>query len=207
MVSCMKLLAALTVIVSTTASSLEKRGPSVVIGYRTVSQKAAKLYHDAGNTLVYSGGSSDQLGPGAYISPILGDWPLEGEQFWVCAILADSTAWDSLNKAWVPETSNICGPLWYAQGAPNRNTYLQDVGGSGFTTSNTVLLSKITGFHPEKLQILIPKAILDQKNGLKFNVQCVQQTDKQGIADISVYGNIDWYSWKDVKGTPQYANP
>ncbi|KAI0157857.1 hypothetical protein GGR52DRAFT_179179 [Hypoxylon sp. FL1284] len=207
MVFCVKLLTALAAIISVGSSSLEKRGPSIVIGYRTVGQEAAKLYHDAGNTLVYSGASSDQLGPGAYISPIPEDWPLEGDQFWVCAILADSSAWNLVNKAWMPDESDDCGPLWYSQGETNRNKYLRDVGGQGFTTSNIVLLSKITGFHPEKLQILIPKAILGKKDGLKFNVQCAQQTNRQAVAEIAVYGNVDWYSWVNVKGTPQHVNP
>ncbi|KAI1771034.1 hypothetical protein F4818DRAFT_220325 [Hypoxylon cercidicola] len=204
MVLCTKLLTAWTLVVSIAASSLEKRGKSVIVGYRTVNSEFAQRYHDAGNTLVYSKShSSDQLGPGAYISPTRGDWPLQGDTFWDCAILADSSAWDRVNKAWVPEFgTDPCTPLWYSKGESNRNAYLGDL---GFTASNTVLLSKIDGF--EKLQILVPPALIDKSGGMNFNVQCAKQTNQQGIAAISIYGDVDWYSWLDVGGTPQHVNP
>ena len=82
-----------------------------------ISQKTAKSYHDAGNTLTYKkGSSSDQLGPGAYISPILGDWPTS-DAYWDCAIFADTLPWDLVNKAWVPATAEDgCTPLWWANG-------------------------------------------------------------------------------------------
>ena len=37
---------------------------------------------------------------------------------WDCAILADSDAWNLVNKAWVPETADDgCTPLWYNVGS------------------------------------------------------------------------------------------
>ncbi|KAI0887521.1 uncharacterized protein GGS22DRAFT_110619 [Annulohypoxylon maeteangense] len=172
------------------------------------SQKQAQKYHDAGNTLTYNpelGVSSEQLGPGAYISPIRADWPMSDSN-WDCAILADSTAWNLVNKAWVPETADDgCTPLWYNKGKPNRDAYLSGIGGPGFTTSNTVLLSQIHQF--EKLQILIPSSLMGKSGGLNLNVQCAAKTNQQGIGEISVYGDVDWYSWTNVKGTPQYVNP
>ncbi|KAI3320492.1 hypothetical protein HD806DRAFT_506599 [Xylariaceae sp. AK1471] len=206
MIPSAKLWTALTFIVSIAAFSLDKRGSSVIIGYRTVSPAAAKDYHDAGNTLTYKKGhSSDQLGPGAYISPIRGDWPMEDIN-WDCAILADSSAWNLVNKAWLPATADDgCTPLWWAKGEPNRNAYLKDIGGPGFTTSNTVLLSQIDGF--EKLQILIPPTLIGKSGGLNIVVQCAEKKNQQGIDEISVYGDVDWYSWPNAKGTPQHVNP
>ncbi|KAI2631043.1 hypothetical protein GGR54DRAFT_182687 [Hypoxylon sp. NC1633] len=206
MVLCTRLFTSLAVIVSIAASSLEKRGPSIILGYRTVGPDQAESYHKAGNTLVYQQGhSSDQLGPGAYISPILGDWPQEGGTFWDCAILADSTAWSSVNKAWLPESIGSCTPLWFSKGEPNRNAYLQGLG-AGFTTSNTVLFSQIHGFK-EKLQMLIPPTLMGSSGGLNIHVQCAQKSNTKDIADISIYGDVDWYSWPDVAGTPQHVNP
>ena len=86
-----------------------------------VLQELAKKYYDAGNTLVYiQGHSSDQLGPGAYISPIRADWPM-ADVNWDCAVLADSTAWNLVNKAWVPSVADDgCTPLWWAKGSEFR---------------------------------------------------------------------------------------
>jgi hypothetical protein len=92
----------------------------------------------------------------------------------------------------------------------NRNAYLQSVGGSGFTTSNTVLFSQISGTGgpgqlPFKVQILIPKTLFGKAGGLNLNVQCAARSNQQGIDEIDIYGDVDWYSWINVKGTPQRA--
>jgi hypothetical protein len=58
--------------------------------------------------------NSQQLGPGTYMSPILGDWAGPSNA-WYCATLADSGPWNLVNKAWVPETDG-CTPLWWGQG-------------------------------------------------------------------------------------------
>ncbi|RDL34767.1 Uncharacterized protein BP5553_07895 [Venustampulla echinocandica] len=195
-----KLWTALTFIVSVTASSLDKRGSSVIIGYRTVSAAQAQGYKNAGNTLAWSESrSSDQLGEGVYISPRIADWPGASTN-WDCAILADSNAWNLVNKAWVP-ASDGCTPLWWKIGDPNRPAYLKALGGSSFTPSNTALLSRIDGF--ELLQLLIPPQLLGAKGGLKISVQCAAKTDTEGIAAISIYGDVDWSSWLNVKGTVQ----
>ena len=59
--------------------------------------------------------SSEQLGSGVYISPKLGDWAGSAIGLY-CAILADSSAWNLVNKAWVPEVDG-CKPLWYGEGS------------------------------------------------------------------------------------------
>ncbi|KAL9074799.1 MAG: hypothetical protein Q9157_004265 [Trypethelium eluteriae] len=191
MVSNARIWTALVLLIPIAASSLIKRGPSVIIGYRSVNPDAVQSYQKAGNTLTYKkGSSSDQLGPGVYISPVLGDWVMGS---WECAILADSDAWNKINKAWVPEIADDgCTPLWWSNG-----------GGSGFTTDNTVLLSKIDITGQQKLQLMIPAALIGGSGGLKLQVQCVEKTNQEGLNQIGVYGNADWYSWSDVKGTPQ----
>lgn len=115
-----------------TSHVLLKRAP-VVIGYRTVDlvgiwrastanqnlananwQKQINQLAKAGNTLFYDPDrvTLSQTGKGSYLSPKLGDW---AAGTWCCAILADSAAWDQVNKAWMPP--NDCDkPLWWDQG-------------------------------------------------------------------------------------------
>ncbi|KAJ8123181.1 hypothetical protein ONZ43_g810 [Nemania bipapillata] len=188
----------LTLIVASAVAFIDKRGSSIVVGYRSVSADVAKQYHDAGDTLITPvlkrPPSSDQLGPGAYISPKRADWPLVPPDVWDCAILAESTAWNLANKAWVPKTADDgCTPLWYnegSKGVSNRDAYLQSIGGTGFTTSNTLLFSQISG---------------TGAGGLNLKVQCAARSNQKGIDDIDFYGDVDWYSWTNVKGTPQRA--
>lgn len=86
----------------------------------------AEDYEKNGNKLVMDTRprpSSDQLGPGVYISPKAGDWfPSPGK--YVCALYADTTQWDPANKAWVPEKITVnfdtpseddegCIPAWW----------------------------------------------------------------------------------------------
>ncbi|KAI0394192.1 hypothetical protein F5Y17DRAFT_458232 [Xylariaceae sp. FL0594] len=203
MVSSLKLWTTLlSLIVTASALALDKRVQYIPIGYRTVLPGGAVAYHKAGDTLTYkASGSADQLGPGAYISPAIGEWAV-GPTSWDCAILADAPAWNRVNKAWVPATADDgCTPLWWDKGEKNRNAYLQEVGGKGMTTDNTVLFSKIQGF--DLVQMLIPESLLGKSGGLNIHVQCAAKTDKKGIEQISAYGQIDWYSWNNVKGTPQ----
>ena len=84
---------------------------------------------------------------------------------------------------------------------PNRPAYLTDIGGSTFTTSNTVRLSQIHGF--ELLQLLIPQQLLGTSGGLNIVTQCVSKTDEKGIAELEAYGVVDWSSWLNVKGAVQ----
>jgi len=196
----MRLWAALTFIISIAASPLKERGSSIIIGYRTISPGQAAIYQAAGDTLEWGGSfSSDQLGPGVYISPRIADWDAAPTN-WDCAILADSNAWNLVNKAWVPSI-NGCKPLWWGKGAQNRPAYLTDIGGPSFTPSNTALLSQAEGF--QKLQMLIPPQLLGTSGGLNIKVQCAAKADADGIERISIYGEVDWSTWLNVKGTVQ----
>ncbi|OAA45599.1 hypothetical protein NOR_03388 [Metarhizium rileyi] len=198
-----KLWAILALVSSAVASPLDKRGPSVLVGYRTVSPAQAKIYIDAGNTLVWSESrSSDQLGKGVYISPHIGEWPASEEQ-WDCAVLADSNVWNIMNKAWVPKAwaadTGSCKPLWWALGEKGRAEYLKELGGPTFKVSNTILLSEIEGY--DLLQLLIPPQLLDPSIGLNIKVNCAEKKDEQGISTISQHGVADWVRWINVKGT------
>ena len=64
-----------------------------------------------------------------------------------------------------------------------------------------MLLSQIDGF--QMLQLLIPPGLLGSSGGLRIVTQCAAKTDTAGIADISVYGAVDWSSWLNVKGEVQ----
>ncbi|KAJ4145453.1 hypothetical protein LMH87_004303 [Akanthomyces muscarius] len=197
----MKFPLALTLASLGAAAPLAERGPSIVVGYRTVSKQQAADYKAAGNTLVYTGSqSSDQLGPGVYISPKLGEWP-GPDDGWYCAILADSTPWNPTNKAWVPKTDNNGKALWWKAGETNRAAYLKQIGGSGFKPENTILLSQIEGF--PLLQLLIPPQLIKNPKVLKTTTQCAAKTDTAGVKAIAAHGNVDWSKWPNVKGTPQ----
>ncbi|KAF2237047.1 hypothetical protein EV356DRAFT_512314 [Viridothelium virens] len=185
-----------------TSHVLLKRAP-IVIGYRTVDIKQINQFAKAGNTLFYDPDrvTLSQTGKGSYLSPKLGDW---AAGTWYCAILADSAAWDQVNKAWMPP--NDCDkPLWWDQGEPNRNEYLKNMGGPGFTTDNTVIFSKIDlGQNGDKkLQMQIPPSLIGGKGGLQFPVQCAATTDQAALRSLESYGDVDWYSWNNVKGEPQ----
>ncbi|OAA56763.1 hypothetical protein ISF_07279 [Cordyceps fumosorosea ARSEF 2679] len=183
-----------------TTSPLAERGPSIFVGYRTVSAAQAELYRKAGNTLVYTGSqSSDQLGPGVYISPNFGDWPGSPDG-WVCAILADALLWNPVNKAWVPEFWNG-KPLWWKKNEANMVAYLKNIGGSNFVMTNTIRLSIIDGFR--LLQLLIPGNMVENRKILNTRTQCAAKTDKKGIEAIKAYGSVDWSKWPNVKGQPQ----
>ncbi|KAI9651611.1 MAG: hypothetical protein M1829_002592 [Trizodia sp. TS-e1964] len=179
------------------ASPLAKRGPSVLVGFRTVGAGQAEIYRKAGNKLVWSPpDSSAQIGPGTYISPKLGEWPGDAND-WYCAILADASAWNLVNKAWLPETGGG-KPLWKAQGAPNVPAFLKKLGGPGFTVANTVLFSKISG--NELLQLALPQQL---QPGLSTVTQCAKKTDAAGVRALAGYGTAKWSSWPNIKGVVQ----
>ncbi|KAK4989970.1 hypothetical protein LTR50_002881 [Elasticomyces elasticus] len=112
----------LAFIACTAASVLQKRINAIPIAYRTVGADQAARYKNWGTIRweepnAQQAGSSDQLGKGVYMSPILGDWPGAANGNY-CAILADSTAWNNVKKAYVPsETADECPmPLWFSRG-------------------------------------------------------------------------------------------
>ncbi|PSR81352.1 hypothetical protein BD289DRAFT_454851 [Coniella lustricola] len=199
-----------------------------LVAYRVVGAALAEKYIQNGNTLVVDpdSSSSDQLGPGVYTSPIAGDWyPTQGK--YVCAIYADTTKWNLANKAWVPAkvTANFdtpsdddegCIPTWWmGTGAVfARSKYLTQIGGSGFTTDNTILLSQIDmGNGPNtKLQMLIPTALVGSKNPLGIRTECVKFDQSAGNNGADSYasinkGEIAWSSWTNVKGVAQAPEP
>lgn len=82
-------------------------------------QTVAAKYRNAGDTLVWDESlrNSEQLGEGVYITPTLGEWESSLE-LWQCAVSADETAWNSVNKAWVPAIDeDDCKALWWPTGS------------------------------------------------------------------------------------------
>ena len=159
--------------------------------------------------------SSDQLGPGAYISLEIAQWHMAGVN-WDCAILADSTAWDHIDKALVPKIDDsCCDLLWWAgrkllmqfypaakkvnaeillpnqnnQNEMNRNEYLKSVGIPRFTTSNKVLLSQIERLG--KLQLLILLMSIGMCGGLNIQMLRTAKTSQVAIGQVSRYSDVD----------------
>ncbi|KAI1326438.1 hypothetical protein F5Y16DRAFT_410843 [Xylariaceae sp. FL0255] len=189
------------------SSDLDKRGSSIIIGFRSVAAAEAQIYQQNGNFLKYSttGGPAhriDQLGPGAYLSPSPGEWPAQ----WICVVQADSDFFAGLNKAWVPETmNNGCTPLWDNVGAPNRPGFLSNVmPGRGFTTSNTMLFSIIARVNNNPRQMLIPQSLVNS-NPQAFKVNCA--LDQEGLAEreaiYGLAGNVVDWDTLGIAGVPQ----
>lgn len=80
------------------------------------------------------------------------------------------------------------------------NAYLSNFG-SGFTASNTVLLSNIANHVPAQ-QALIPAGMASSIGG---TVQCAKTTDTEGLALIESLVKVDYASWNPL-GTPQDPN-
>ncbi|MCJ1443105.1 MAG: hypothetical protein MMC23_003602 [Stictis urceolatum] len=192
---------AFAVSIAASPLDLHSRGSSVIIGYRVVRPGQATEYKDAGNTLTYVPSKNPaQLGPGVYTSPGIGQWTFLDDDVY-CAILADSTAWSNVNKAWVPKSYRGCNQLWYPKSSSDIPNYLKELDPS-FTTANTVLLGGIAGSGFGHLsQALIPPQLLSKSAGLNINVQCYSKQDASGIALISAYGDVDYVSW-NAKGPP-----
>ncbi|KAJ5808580.1 hypothetical protein N7474_009849 [Penicillium riverlandense] len=125
-----------------------------------------------------------------------------------CAISADPNAWNAIAKAWIPEIGPDGNRLWgddthlFAQ-----KKYLESL---GLDPAKTIRMSLIDTrrdkFEPldklDKLQMVIPNELTNANGGgLKIRVEChptIEEFD----------GNtpeIDYYSWKNVHGKPQYA--
>ncbi|KAJ6540703.1 hypothetical protein B0H19DRAFT_1269250 [Mycena capillaripes] len=121
---------------------LNKRD-QVLIGYRYVQPHVAAEYNKYG-TLTSVIASQEQTGPGAYVSPGLGEWETN-PQYWQCRILADSAKFNAAPKIFVPlETPLLSGTAlttWLSARRMNQ--------------ANTLLFSRING-DPIHRQLLIP---------------------------------------------------
>ena len=58
----------------------------------------------------------------------------------------------------------------------------------------------------EKLQLLVPPTLMGKSGGLNIRVLCAAKTNQVAINQIGHYGDVNWYSWLNVKGTPQHVN-
>ncbi|KAJ6583468.1 hypothetical protein DFH09DRAFT_1075878 [Mycena vulgaris] len=172
-------------------SGLTPRVNHVLIGYRYVPPEVAAEYNAKG-TLTSIIASQEQTGPGAYISPGLGQWQTSAS-YWQCRILADHDKFYAAPKFFIPDTTMRTGSALTSYLA----TVHQD-------PTKTLLFSKITG-DPAHRQLLIPTYYLprsyDQKKAapnwgsgdLGITAQCIPQ-DATLNADSPI---ANWESdWK-----------
>lgn len=106
--------------------------------------------------------------------------------------MADSTALNGLNKAWVPEKHNG-DVLWYATDNVI-DSYITDLVDT-WDPAQTLRLSIISGKGLTDVQMLIPPGLLNQNGGnLGITVQC--SADINDIPD----SDVDYTSWSNVRG-------
>ncbi|TIC90636.1 hypothetical protein CH35J_011820 [Colletotrichum higginsianum] len=164
----------------------------IIIGYRRVSKEQAADYERNGGTLTYdprlaTGGQ--QLGPGVYISPRRGAWPIGGDSDW-----ADSEAVDNLSKVWVPSFSHDFDNLWYVS-EETMTAYIKEVD-DGIDPEKAFRLSRIDR-DENSLQMLIPPGLLNgQGGGLGITVECDPDANKVPT-DAVDYENFDASGDKD----------
>ncbi|KAL2878356.1 hypothetical protein SGCOL_006327 [Colletotrichum sp. CLE4] len=205
----MKVWAALTLTAAVAAVpfegiSLHKRaGARSHIGYRIVSKAEADAINANDGKAVQSLGTSGrQLGTGTYISPAFQDFPEYDPSKgipWDCVVTMDADTWSGLKKAWIPKfyefpedkekNPDKCKPLnlWTPRWKANRKRFLTSLD-SSFTEENTVLFSKVLG-HEEKIQALIPPAIVD--TGVVYMSQCAER-ETESNTQIGSLGGVDW---------------
>ncbi|KAF4829622.1 hypothetical protein CGCTS75_v006367 [Colletotrichum tropicale] len=148
------------------------------------------------------GTSGRQLGTGTYISPAFQDFPEYDPSKgipWDCVVTMDADTWSGLKKAWIPKfyefpedkekNPDKCKPLnlWTPRWKANRKRFLTSLD-SSFTEENTVLFSKVLG-HEEKIQALIPPAIVD--TGVVYMSQCAER-ETESNKQIGSLGSVDW---------------
>ncbi|KAJ7160000.1 hypothetical protein C8R43DRAFT_1124363 [Mycena crocata] len=140
-----------TVVGGPVRTSLYRRGQNVLIGYRYVNAQKAAEYNYYG-TLTAVGASGTQLGDGAYISPTINEWQV-ADDYWQCAIFADSTKFRNVAKMYIPENSNT----FFS--SRRLSSYL---GQARLDPTNTILWSKIDGDAQQHIQMVIPPYFLRQ---------------------------------------------
>ncbi|KAJ0384587.1 hypothetical protein COL922a_008038 [Colletotrichum nupharicola] len=137
---------------------------------------------------------------------------------WDCVVTMDADTWSGLKKAWIPKfyefpedkeknpdkckPLNLWTPRWSEYLTPllviravanalpeeaNRKRFLTSLD-SSFTEENTVLFSKVLG-HEEKIQALIPPAIVD--TGVVYMSQCAER-ETESNKQIGSLGSVDW---------------
>jgi hypothetical protein len=166
------------------APVIEKRGQSIIIGYRYVEEKTAKTYNQH-KTLTQIAANGVQLGEGAYISPALGQWPVPADR-WHCVILADQAKLAQVKKLYItPKSGNHV--LFY--NPTNLNAYIAK---AQMDPKKTILFSVIKGLEPAQ-QMLLPPAFLKGALGasidIGLHVTCKPQHQSIGSAVV------DWSKW------------
>lgn len=132
---------------------------TIRVGYRKVgADEAAQI--NAASTLVPAFVKGNQIGTGIYTSAENGAWPgAANSQF--CEVWADSTAWNRVAKAWVPQTYE--GKQLWQKSAAIDNYITNDLNDS-WDPATTIRLSIIDGL-PNQLQMLVTTNLLNQNGG------------------------------------------
>ncbi|PNS16970.1 hypothetical protein CAC42_4934 [Sphaceloma murrayae] len=173
-----------------------------LLGFRVVNEQLAVKYSQNGNKLLFDptfqSSSSDQLGPGVYLSPdpygwIASDTTL-GVGHWRCAVFANEAQWLRVKVAWIPRewgpdpppgSTQQCdvGNCWYPVGTASQN--------AGLTPANTVLLSAALGGNGPTLQMLIPNLVANDAS-LNIETRCFNVVNQNGMRNLESYGTADW---------------
>ncbi|KAJ7094298.1 hypothetical protein C8R44DRAFT_749492 [Mycena epipterygia] len=174
-----------TIAASPIHNSLGRRASKVLIGYRYVSAEKAAEYNSYG-TLTAVGASGRQLGEGAYLSPNINEYNV-ASTYWQCLILADESKFNSVQKLYIPQSSNA----WFS--SRRLRSFITN---AGLDPERTVLFAKIDGDPDQHVQMLIPPYFLRRsprfhgdygRGDLGIEVICVpkseQSTNYFGIAN------------------------
>ncbi|KAJ7107914.1 hypothetical protein C8R44DRAFT_744487 [Mycena epipterygia] len=171
-------------------SDLTERVNHVLIGYRYVPPEVAAEYNAKG-TLTSIIASQEQTGPGAYISPGLGEWQTSAS-YWQCRILADHDKFAAAPKFFMPDTTMRTGSVL--------TNYLATVHQD---PTKTLLFSKINGDSAHR-QLLIPTYYLPRSSvpkkaapnwgsgDLGITAQCIAQDATLNAASPVADWESDW---------------
>ncbi|KAI1337881.1 hypothetical protein F5Y15DRAFT_389521 [Xylariaceae sp. FL0016] len=171
--------------------SLIKRAEKI-IGYRRVSPAEGQAIVDNNNKFTDDGSSANgqQIGAGKYTAMGPDTYIIdEGEPDWYCIITAESSVWQSLSKAWVPEA------YWF-QSADAINGYITKLDGN-WDPAKTIRMSSISGQDDDDYQMVIPPALVTDA-ALNVIVRCYQTRDA-----LPTTKEIDYDgAWDNVDGEP-----
>lgn len=103
--------------------------------------------------------------------------------------------------------------LLIARTLPDKNLplYLQTIGGTDYTQSNTVLISRVWGGARKIEQLLIPPALDPPSNPLELQVFCTSGEEGNEAMVYAIwdkYGPVNWRStFTNVQGSQYFPPP
>ncbi|OJJ84362.1 uncharacterized protein ASPGLDRAFT_47248 [Aspergillus glaucus CBS 516.65] len=157
----------------------------------------AKEWKSAGTVVPGKKIGQRQLGEGQYTTPGIGQWPGPMDRQF-CAISANANAWNQAEKAWIPAADTSGNKLW--ENPINMDMYIKKL---GFKDPEKVARMSVIKGMEDTLQMVIPDAFTKKGGGnLDLKFEC-----HPNVEDFN--GNtpeVDYYSWKGVKGEPIHPN-